>query len=57
MEIDALDDSAIVGGIASLNGKSVTVIGHQKGRDTKENIYRNFVVCQVLKGIEKLLDS
>jgi acetyl-CoA carboxylase carboxyl transferase subunit alpha len=36
------DDPAIVGGIASLNGKSVTVIGHQKGRDTKENIYRNF---------------
>ncbi len=38
------DDPAIVGGIASLNGKSVTVIGHQKGRDTKENIHRNFAM-------------
>lgn len=36
------DDLAIVGGIASFNGKSVMVIGHQKGRDTKENLKRNF---------------
>jgi acetyl-CoA carboxylase carboxyl transferase subunit alpha len=36
------DDPAIVGGIASLDGRAVTVIGHQKGRDTKENIARNF---------------
>ncbi len=36
------DDHAIVGGIAKFNGVPVTVIGHQKGRDTKENIYRNF---------------
>ena len=36
------DDTAIVGGIAKLNGKSVMVIGHQKGRDTKSNVYRNF---------------
>lgn len=36
------DDPAIVGGIASLEGRPVTVIGHQKGRDTKENIARNF---------------
>ncbi len=36
------DDPAIVGGIALLNGQPVTVIGHQKGRDTKENIRRNF---------------
>ncbi len=36
------DDSAITGGIASLNGRPVTVIGHIKGRDTKENIARNF---------------
>ncbi|TCS83583.1 acetyl-CoA carboxylase carboxyltransferase subunit alpha [Tepidibacillus fermentans] len=36
------DDKAIVGGIAKFNGIPVTVIGHQKGRDTKENIYRNF---------------
>jgi acetyl-CoA carboxylase carboxyl transferase subunit alpha len=36
------DDPAIVGGWARLNGQSVMVIGHQKGRDTKENIKRNF---------------
>ena len=36
------DDPAIIGGLARLNGQSVLVIGHQKGNDTKENIYRNF---------------
>ncbi len=36
------DDPSIVGGIAYLNQQSVTVIGHQKGKDTKENIKRNF---------------
>ncbi len=36
------DDPAIVGGWARLNGKPVVVIGHQKGRDTKENLQRNF---------------
>lgn len=36
------DDPAIVGGIARFNGQSVVVIGHQKGRDTKERQYRNF---------------
>lgn len=36
------DDPAIVAGIAKLDGKPVTVIGHQKGKDTKENIVRNF---------------
>ena len=36
------DDPAIVGGIGLLEGRPVTIIGHQKGRDTKENIYRNF---------------
>jgi acetyl-CoA carboxylase carboxyl transferase subunit alpha len=36
------DDSAIVGGLARFNGQSVMVIGHQKGRDTKERQYRNF---------------
>ncbi|MCZ8513147.1 acetyl-CoA carboxylase carboxyl transferase subunit alpha [Paenibacillus filicis] len=36
------DDLAIVGGIAKLNGTPVTVIGHQKGRTTKENLSRNF---------------
>ncbi|WP_127582785.1 acetyl-CoA carboxylase carboxyltransferase subunit alpha [Paenibacillus koleovorans] len=36
------DDLAIVGGIAKLNGIPVTVVGHQKGVDTKDNIARNF---------------
>jgi acetyl-CoA carboxylase carboxyl transferase subunit alpha len=36
------DDPAIVGGWARLAGLSVMVIGHQKGRDTKENLRRNF---------------
>lgn len=36
------DDKAIVGGLARFNGQSVMVIGHQKGRDTKEKIMRNF---------------
>jgi acetyl-CoA carboxylase carboxyl transferase subunit alpha len=36
------DDPAIVGGWARLAGQSVMVIGHQKGRDTKDNIRRNF---------------
>ena len=36
------DDPAIVGGIARLDGRPVMVIGHQKGRDTKEKVRRNF---------------
>jgi acetyl-CoA carboxylase carboxyl transferase subunit alpha len=36
------DDAAIVGGLARFNGETCMVIGHQKGRDTKEKIYRNF---------------
>ena len=36
------DDHAIVGGVARLEGRSVMVIGHQKGRDTADKIYRNF---------------
>lgn len=36
------DDKAIVGGLATLAGRPVTVIGEQKGRDTKENIARTF---------------
>jgi len=36
------DDPAIVGGWARLEGETVMVIGHQKGRDTKENLKRNF---------------
>lgn len=36
------EDNAIVGGIAMFLGEPVTVIGHQRGRDTKENLLRNF---------------
>lgn len=36
------EDPALIGGIAFLENIAVTVIGQQKGRDTKENIYRNF---------------
>ncbi|HSQ06216.1 MAG TPA: acetyl-CoA carboxylase carboxyltransferase subunit alpha [Chromatiaceae bacterium] len=36
------DDPAIIGGLARLGGRSVMLIGHQKGRDTKEKILRNF---------------
>ncbi|HEY4881698.1 MAG TPA: acetyl-CoA carboxylase carboxyltransferase subunit alpha [Steroidobacteraceae bacterium] len=36
------DDTAIVGGLARLEGASVMVIGHQKGRDTKERVRRNY---------------
>ncbi|MFX4303421.1 acetyl-CoA carboxylase carboxyltransferase subunit alpha [Alicyclobacillus tolerans] len=36
------DDPAVVGGIGMLQGQPITWIGHQRGRDTKENLYRNF---------------
>jgi acetyl-CoA carboxylase carboxyl transferase subunit alpha len=36
------DDKAIVGGLARFDGEAVVVLGHQKGRDTRENIARNF---------------
>lgn len=36
------DDPAVIGGLAFLNDIPVTVVGQQKGRDTKENIFRNF---------------
>lgn len=36
------DDKAIVGGIATIDGNPVTVIGEQKGRNAKENLERNF---------------
>lgn len=38
------DDSAIIGGVARLDGKPVIVIGQQKGRDTKEKLKRNFAM-------------
>ena len=36
------DDPALVGGVASLEGRPVVMLGHQKGRDTKDNVARNF---------------
>ena len=36
------DDKAIVGGVALMDGYSMIILGHQKGRGTKDNIYRNF---------------
>lgn len=36
------DDAAIVAGLASYHGRSVVIVGHQKGRGTKENMKRNF---------------
>ncbi|NEO52035.1 MAG: acetyl-CoA carboxylase carboxyltransferase subunit alpha [Okeania sp. SIO3B5] len=36
------DDPAIVGGLARIDGKPIIIIGHQKGRDTKDNVARNF---------------
>ena len=40
------DDQAIVGGLARFEGQSLVLIGHQKGRDTKENLQRNFGMPQ-----------
>ena len=40
------DDKSIVGGFAKLDDQSVMFIGHQKGRDTKSNLYRNFGMPQ-----------
>lgn len=36
------DDKAMIGGLAKIDGEKVLIIGHQKGRDTKENIMRSF---------------
>ena len=48
------DDPALVGGFAKLDGKSVMVIGTQKGRNTKENVFRNFG-CPHPEGYRKAL--
>ncbi len=40
------DDKAIVGGFARLDGQTVMILGQQKGRDTKSNLYRNFGMMQ-----------
>src|SRR5215211_2239023 len=36
------DDLALIGGLASFQGQTVMILGHQKGNDTRENISRNF---------------
>jgi len=36
------DDKALIAGFAKINGKKIVIIGHQKGKDTKENLLRNF---------------
>ncbi|MDO8535921.1 MAG: acetyl-CoA carboxylase carboxyltransferase subunit alpha [Candidatus Omnitrophota bacterium] len=36
------DDKSIVGGLATIDGEKIMIMGHQKGRDTKENLIRNF---------------
>lgn len=48
------EDSAIVGGLAKLDGQKIVVIGHQKGRDTKENLKRTFG-CAHPEGYRKAL--
>ncbi|HSV43058.1 MAG TPA: acetyl-CoA carboxylase carboxyl transferase subunit alpha, partial [Candidatus Bathyarchaeia archaeon] len=48
------DDFALIGGFAKIDGRRVMVMGHQKGRDTKENILRNFG-CAHPEGYRKAL--
>jgi len=36
------DDQALIGGLATIDGRQIMIVGHQKGRDTKDNIKRNF---------------
>ena len=48
------DDKAIIGGLARLEDEKIVVIGHQKGRDTKENLKRNFG-CAHPEGYRKAL--
>lgn len=36
------DDASVIGGVASFHGRSVVIVGHQKGRNAKENVHRNF---------------
>lgn len=48
------DDKAMVAGLAKIDGQKVAVIGHQKGRDTKENLRRNFG-CAHPEGYRKAL--
>src|SRR3989338_2922046 len=48
------DDRALVAGLARIDGQKIMVMGHQKGRDTKENLLRNFG-CAHPEGYRKAL--
>jgi acetyl-CoA carboxylase carboxyl transferase subunit alpha len=48
------DDAAVVGGLASFGGRSVMVVGHQKGRNTRENLQRHFGMARP-EGYRKVL--
>jgi len=48
------DDKALIGGLAAIGNRKVMLVGHQKGRDTKENIMRNFG-CPHPEGFRKAL--
>ena len=48
------DDPAIIGGLGKFDGKSIVIIGHQKGKDTKENLARNFGMAHP-EGYQKAL--
>ena len=48
------DDKALIAGLAKFDGDKVLVMGHQKGRDTKENLMRNFG-CAHPEGYRKAL--
>ena len=48
------DDKAIIGGLGKLDSQKIMIIGHQKGRDTKENLIRNFG-CAHPEGYRKAL--
>ncbi|MBV9402353.1 MAG: acetyl-CoA carboxylase carboxyltransferase subunit alpha [Candidatus Eremiobacteraeota bacterium] len=52
------DDPAIIGGFAKLNGRRIIVIGQQRGRDTKENLRRNFgmVTPEGYRKVKRLID-
>jgi len=52
------DDPAIIGGFAKLNGRRIMVIGQQRGRDTKENLRRNFgmVTPEGYRKVKRLID-
>lgn len=52
------DDPAIIGGFAKLNGRRILVIGQQRGRDTKENLRRNFgmVTPEGYRKVKRLID-